>query len=251
MHESIGAGWLSAQTLVPLLGGLGLLGAFVVIEAHVASPLIPLATLRRRSLVFANLAAGLLWASFLGLIYEATLFTQQVLHYPPLAAGSATIPIAVLSLRHLGKGGTQGHHPDRGGEDSRHRHGHPGRRPSPSHPCTDRRFLPGRHLPRVLDRRHWPRFRRGRHADRGVRWRRDEDEAGLAGGAVETSREMGGALGVALLVSVALGGTANGTEIFHRSVLAAAIFAAASALAAITLLRPTERIASTGVPQSC
>jgi hypothetical protein len=69
----------------------------------------------------------------------------------------------------------------------------------------------------------------------------ERDEAGLAGGAVETSREMGGALGLALLVSVALRGTTNGTEVFHRSVLAAAIFAAASAVVAVVLLRPAER----------
>jgi len=68
------------------------------VEGRVASPLIPLATLRKRPLLYTNLAAGLLWASFLGLIYEATLFTQQVLHYTPLAAGAAIIPIAVLSL---------------------------------------------------------------------------------------------------------------------------------------------------------
>jgi hypothetical protein len=68
----------------------------------------------------------------------------------------------------------------------------------------------------------------------------ERDEAGLAGGAVETSREMGGALGLALLVSVALRGTSNGTEVFHRSVLAAAVFAAASAVVAIVLLRPAE-----------
>jgi MFS family permease len=78
----------------------------------------------------------------------------------------------------------------------------------------------------------------------------DKDEAGLAGGAVETSRETGGALGLALLVSVAVGGTTNGTEAFHRSVLAAAIFAAASALVAMALLRPTERIPTATVPES-
>jgi hypothetical protein len=69
----------------------------------------------------------------------------------------------------------------------------------------------------------------------------ERDEAGLAGGAVETSREMGGALGLALLVSVALRGTTNGAEVFHRSVLAAAVFAAAGAVVAIVLLRPAER----------
>jgi hypothetical protein len=83
---------------VPLLAGLALLGGFVAHEGRVPVPLIPLVTLRKRSLLFANLAAGLLWASFLGLIYHATLFVQQVQGYSPLAAGASTIPIAVLSL---------------------------------------------------------------------------------------------------------------------------------------------------------
>jgi MFS family permease len=240
VHESIGAGWLSAQTLVPLLGGLGLLGAFVAVEAHVGSPLIPLAALRKRSLMFANLCAGLLWASFLGLIYEATLFTQQVLHYSPLAAGSATVPIAVLSLGISAKVA----------------------------PKVITRFGAAKILAigmtilgaglllltRVPSDASYPvdifpafsivglglgfaQVAMQIAAFAGV----ERDEAGLAGGAVETSREMGGALGLALLVSVALRGTTNGTEVFHRSVLAAAAFAAASAVVAILLLRPAER----------
>jgi EmrB/QacA subfamily drug resistance transporter len=249
VHESTGAGWLSAQTLVPLIGGLGLLGAFVVIEAHVAAPLIPLATLRKRSLLAANLAAGLLWASFLGLIYEATLFTQQVLHYPPLAAGSATIPIAVLSLSVSAKLAPK-----------------VVTRIGAAKTLAIGMILLGAGLlllTRVpADASYladiFPAFSIVGiglgfaevaiqiAAFTGV----DEDEAGLAGGAVETSREMGGALGLALLVSVALSGTTNGTEAFHRSVLAAAIFAAASALVAITLLRPTERLPATTVPLS-
>lgn len=67
------------------------------------------------------------------------------------------------------------------------------------------------------------------------------DEAGVAGGAVETAREMGGALGLAVLVSIALDGAMNQTEAFQRSVIGAAVFAAASALVAIVLLWPTER----------
>jgi MFS family permease len=244
VHESIGAGWLSAQTLVPLLGGLGLLGGFVAVEAHVAAPLIPLVTLRQRSLLFASLCAGLLWASFLGLIYEATLFTQQVLHYTPLAAGACTIPIAVLSLgisakvapkliTRIGAAKTLaiGMTIQGAGLLLLAR--------VPSHATYLVDILPafsiiggGLGLAQVAVQIA---------AFAGV----ERDEAGLAGGTVETSRELGGALGLALLVSVVLSGTTTGTEVFHRSVLAAAIFAAASAIVAIALLRPAERPLST------
>jgi hypothetical protein len=169
-------------------------------------------------------------ASFLGLIYEATLFTQQVLHYPPLAAGSATIPIAVLSLSVSAKLAPK-----------------VVTRIGVAKTLAIGMVLLGAGLlllTRVpTDASYladiFPAFS---IVGIGLGFTGvDEDEAGLAGGAVETSREMGGALGLALLVSVALGGTTNGTEAFHRSVLAAAIFAAASAFVAITLLRPTER----------
>jgi hypothetical protein len=239
VHESVGSGWLSAHALVPLLSGAGLLVAFTALEARVAAPLIPLATLRKRSLQSACLAAGLLWASFLGLIYEATLFTQQVLHYSPLAAGAATIPIAVLSLGISAKVAPQV--VNRIGAARTLAAGMAilgagllllTRVPANATYLAD--ILPafsiigaGLGLAEVAIQIA---------AFTGV----DENEAGLAGGAVETSREMGGALGLALLVSVALGGTASGAVAFHRAVLAAAIFAAASALVAITLLRPAE-----------
>lgn len=51
---------------------------------------------------------------------------------------------------------------------------------------------------------------------------------------------MGGALGLAVLVSVSLAGTTGVTEAFHRSVLCAAVFAGASAVVAVALLRPAE-----------
>jgi MFS family permease len=247
VHESIGSGWLSAQTLAPLLGGLGLLAAFVAIEAHVAAPLIPLATLRKRSLLFANLAAGLLWASFLGLIYEATLFTQQVLHYTPLAAGSATIPIAVLSLAVSAKVAPKVINVIGAAKTLAIGMTILGaglllltRVPTGASYLAD--ILPAFSIVGVG--LGFAEVAIQIAAFTGV----DNDEAGLAGGAVGTAREMGGALGLAVLVSVALGGTTNGTEAFHRSVLAAAIFAAATALVAIALLRPAERIPAATVP---
>ncbi len=240
VHDTVGSGWLSTQTLVPLLGGIGLLGAFIAVEAHVNVPLIPLATLRKRSLLFANLAAGLLWASFLGLIYEATLFTQQVLHYTPLLAGSATIPIAVLSLSisarvapkvitRIGAAKTLaiGMAVQGVGLLLLTR--------VPSDASYAVNVLPAFSIVGVG--LGFAQVAMQIAALAGV----ERDEAGLAGGAVETSREMGGALGVALVVSIALRGTTNGTQIFHRSMLAAAVFAVASAVVAIALLRPAER----------
>lgn len=238
VHESTDAGWLSAQALLPLLGGLGLLAAFVAIEARVSAPLIPLGTLGKRSLLSANLAAGLLWASFLGLIYAATLFAQQVLDYTPLAAGSSTIPIAVLSLgvsakvaprliTRIGAAKTLaiGMAVQAAGLLLLARVG------------SDAGFLidilPAYSI--VGIGLGFAQVAMQIAAFAGV----EKDEAGLAGGAIETAREMGGALGLAVLVSVAVAGT-TGTDAFHRSVLGAAIFAALSAIVAITLLRPTE-----------
>lgn len=239
VHESIGSGWLSAPTLVPLLGGLGLLGVFLVIEARVAAPLIPLATLGRRSLLSANLAAALLWASFLGLIYQATLFVQQVLGYPPLLAGASTIPMAVLAV-----GASAVVAPRLVGRLGAAMSLGVGmavmgaglllltRVPAAASYLLD--ILPayliigvGIGIAQVT-------------AEIAAFTGIDSREAGLAGGAFETSREMGGALGLAVLVSVALAGTTDVTEAFRRTALGAAILAAASAVVAITLLRPTE-----------
>jgi MFS family permease len=239
VHESVGAGWSSAQTLVPLLGGLGLLAAFLAMEAHVTAPLIPLATLRKRSLLFANLAAGLLWASFLGLIYEATLFTQQVLHYSPLAAGACTIPIAVLSLGISAKVAPR--LITRIGAAKTLAIGLAimsvgllllTRVPTDASYLVD--IFPAFSI--VGAGLGFAQVAVQIAAFAGV----EKDEAGLAGGVIETSREMGGALGLALLVSVALSGTAGGTAVFQRSVLAAAIFAAAGAVVAVAFLRRAE-----------
>jgi EmrB/QacA subfamily drug resistance transporter len=245
VHASAGSGWLSPETLAPLLGGLGLLAAFVAVEARVAAPLIPLSTLRKRSLLFANLAAALLWASFLGLIYEATLFAQQSLGYSPLAAGASTIPIAVLSLvvsgrvapvaiARLGAATTLaiGLAVQAAGLLLLTR--------VPADADYLLHLFPAYSI--VGLGLGFAQVAVQIAAFAGV----EAHEAGLAGGAVETSREIGGALGLALLVSIAVAGTADVAEAFHRSVLGAAVFAAAGAVVAIALLRPAERRATAG-----
>jgi len=242
VHESVSAGWGAPATLGPILGGLALLRAFAVIEARAPAPLMPMSKLRTRSLLFANLAGGLLWASFLGLIYEATLFAQQVLGYSPLAAGSSTIPIAVLSL--VGSARIAPAVIARIGAARTTARGMAVlgagmlmlvRVPANGSYLTD--LLPAYSVIGVG--LGFAEVSIQIAALAGV----SDDDAGLASGAIETSRELGGALGLALIVSVALAGTMGVTPAFHRSVLGAAVLAAASAVVAATGLRRAERAA--------
>lgn len=240
VHETIEYGWVSWQALFPLLGGLALLGGFVVHEGRASTPLIPLRTLRKPSLLWANVAAGLLWASFLGLIYQATLFMQQVQGYSPLASGAATLPIAFVSLfiaaqvapgcvNRIGAAPTIGIGLLIMGAGMLLLSGVP----EQADYLTD--FVPGYTVIGLglgLAEMATPLA-----ALAGVR----EGESGLASGAVETARELGGSLGLALLVSIALGAAVDGTDAFHRSVIGAAICAAVGAVVALTLLRRASR----------
>ncbi len=73
-----------------------LLGAFVVIELRARNPLIPLRIFRRPSLRAANLTALLLLGNVVTLFFFASLFMQQVLDYSPLRTGLAYVPLAVI-----------------------------------------------------------------------------------------------------------------------------------------------------------
>ncbi|WP_338693505.1 MFS transporter [Streptomyces sp. Q6] len=89
-------GWDSARTLVPLVAGLLLLGAFVVIEARVAAePLMPLDIFRSRSVTAANVVAATSGAALFSMFYFLTLFLHQVRDYSPLRTGFAYLPLAV------------------------------------------------------------------------------------------------------------------------------------------------------------
>jgi EmrB/QacA subfamily drug resistance transporter len=74
-----------------------LLAAFVVIEQRAKSPLIPLGIFRRASLRGANLTALLLLGNVATLFFFASLFMQQVLDYSPLRTGLSYVPLAIVT----------------------------------------------------------------------------------------------------------------------------------------------------------
>lgn len=90
------AGWTSPQTLSLLAGSLGFLALFIAIEANVAVPLAPLELFRRRSLALSNVI-GMLWAAAMfASFFLSALYLQQVLGYQPFAVGLAFLPTNVI-----------------------------------------------------------------------------------------------------------------------------------------------------------
>ena len=86
-------GWGSPGVLAPLALGVALLAAFMYVEARVApAPLVPLSIFRIRRLRAANLIVVLLYAANFPAFFFVTLYLQQVLHYSAIEAGLAFLP---------------------------------------------------------------------------------------------------------------------------------------------------------------
>jgi predicted MFS family arabinose efflux permease len=86
-------GWGSTQTLVTLTGSAILIVAFAVNELRSRNPLVPFAILRIKGLVAADLTQLIAFCGFFSMFFYATLYMQEVLHYSPLKAGAAYLPI--------------------------------------------------------------------------------------------------------------------------------------------------------------
>ena len=85
-------GWLSAQTLGFLGAGAVLLAAFVAIEARVSTPIMPLSIFRIRNVSVSNVV-GVLWAgAMFAWFFLSALYLQLVLGYSPLEVGLAFLP---------------------------------------------------------------------------------------------------------------------------------------------------------------
>ena len=90
-------GWGSLGVLVPLALGLVLLGAFALVEGKLAAdPLIPLDVFKMPALRAANLVVALLFAAMFGMWYFVSLYLQEVRGENALVAGISFLPMTLL-----------------------------------------------------------------------------------------------------------------------------------------------------------
>jgi EmrB/QacA subfamily drug resistance transporter len=244
------AGWASARTGVTLAAAAVLLAAFVAVESRASAPLVPLRLLRMRNLTAASVI-GVLWsAAMFACFFLTTLYLQQVLSYSPLQTGLAFLPMnlimgvlsAGLSARLVGWFGIK-----------------PplvtglllaaaglallGGAPVGGHFLTD--VLPGGILLGVGAGAALPPLLLSATGDL------PPGESGLASGVANTSFMLGGALGLAVLASLAAGRTrhllaagsghlaalAGG---YHAAFWAGAASAALAAMLAACWVRPAR-----------
>jgi EmrB/QacA subfamily drug resistance transporter len=262
INKSIEYSWSSAETIGFLVAGAALLATFIAVEHRVASPLLPLSMFRRRTLTTANIVAVLVFGSFFATIFQASLFMQQVLRYSAIhtgvaylaIAGTAVVVAAGIAAKVVGRLGS-------------------GSALAIGETASAIGLILLARAP--ADAAYWPDLFpgfllvgigigfAGMAAQVAAFIGVEQSVAGLAGGMVETAREVGGALGTAIVATVAVGrsndalGSLGGaaaaaplalTEGFQRGSLVAAGLALAAALAAGLLLRPAERALRDATP---
>jgi MFS family permease len=244
------AGWGSTKIVSLLVLAVALIGAFVVIELRSNAPLVPLRIFRLRTLTGANVVGLLLGASLFSMFFFVTLYMQQVLHYSAIHAGLSYLPLSVTIIVAAGLGGqlvtrfglkpilAAGMAITAGGLLWF------------SHVAVHGGFLTDILGPSLLAAIG---FGLGFvtstiAAVAGVK----PDEQGLASGLINTSQQVGGALGLAILATIATTRTnhvlATGasslphalTAGFHAAFLGGAIIAALGVLATLLLIRTRD-----------
>ena len=89
-------GWTSTQTLGLLIGSGVLMTAFLVVESRVSAPLMPLRILKLRNVATSNVV-GVLWAAAMfAWFFLSALYLQLVLGYSPLQVGLAFLPANLI-----------------------------------------------------------------------------------------------------------------------------------------------------------
>jgi EmrB/QacA subfamily drug resistance transporter len=98
ISQAPAVGWTAAQTLAMLASAAVLLAAFLVVEARAEAPLLPLRLFRLKSLAGSNAVGFLLGASFYGYIFIGTLYMQQVLGYSAMKTGLAWLVVGATGV---------------------------------------------------------------------------------------------------------------------------------------------------------
>ena len=183
--------------------------AFIVREATARTPLIPLRIFRSRNLSGANIVQPLLVAGMFGLFFMGALYMERVLGYDPLQIGFAFLPatlvMGTLSLRYseplITRFGAQDDAAPRAGADRRSAWRCSRARPWTA--ATSQHILPvmlvlafgiGVSFPALMTL-----------AMSGA----TQEDAGLASGLVNTTAQVGGALGLAVLATLSTTRTDN------------------------------------------
>jgi EmrB/QacA subfamily drug resistance transporter len=251
-------GWGSAATLGVMAAGLALLGVFLLIEGRLSQrPLMPLSIFRVGTVRAANIVVFFMGAAVFAMWYFVSLYLQQVLGYSPIRAGLSFLPMnasiviaTTLAGRLVGRIG-------------------PGRvlAGGMSLLCVGMALFAtmpadGTYLGNVLVPAVITALGLGFSfvpvtlaAVTGV----SAAQAGLASGLVNTSRQFGGSLGLAVLATVASQRTTSAahggrpdaaalTAGFHGAFLVGAAFALAGALTAIAGLARTRAPAPRAEP---
>ncbi|MGC1851596.1 MAG: MFS transporter, partial [Solirubrobacterales bacterium] len=92
------AGWDSTQTISLLALAAALLASFVAIELRSAKPLVPFSIFRLRTLTGANVVGLLVGASLFSMFFFISLYMQQVLGYSAIKAGLSYLPLALTII---------------------------------------------------------------------------------------------------------------------------------------------------------
>ena len=92
------AGWGAAATVWPIVTGAVLLMVFVVVQQRRREPLLPLTIFRTRNLAAANVVMALLGAGWVPMWYFLNLYLQQVLGFGPFEGGAALLPMTLLMM---------------------------------------------------------------------------------------------------------------------------------------------------------
>ncbi len=89
-------GWLSQQTLLMLGAAVVLLAVFLTLQARVEHPLMPLGLFRSRNVSVANVVAVLWAAAMFAWFFISALYMQLVLNYTPMQVGLAFLPANLI-----------------------------------------------------------------------------------------------------------------------------------------------------------